>query len=67
MRGTPRSDSISERGGAWSDALLNRLPFGRVEVHVASNANDQQLAVIVIENGVVGVHPLDEPGPAITH
>jgi hypothetical protein len=58
---------IWETGGACSDELLNRLPSGRVEVHVAANANNEQLAVIVIENGIVGFHPLDEPGPETTH
>ena len=38
--------AIWETGGACFDALLNRLPRGRVEVRVASNANDEQLAVV---------------------
>ena len=47
--------------GAYSDDHLDRLPRGREEVHVASDANDQQPAVIVIENGALRFEPLDRP------
>jgi hypothetical protein len=57
--------AVWEIGGACADELLHRMPNGRVEVHVRTN--DGTPAVIMIENGIVGFHPLDEPGPALTH
>src|SRR4051812_47525676 len=36
--------AIWETGGACSAELMNRLPNGHVEVRVASNTNDEQLA-----------------------
>jgi hypothetical protein len=51
--------TLVERGGPYSAELLDRLPSGRVEIHVTSNADDAQLAVIVIENGVLAFYPLD--------
>jgi hypothetical protein len=59
--------TIWSKGGACSDALLNRFPAGRVEIHVASNADGGQGAIIVIDGGILGFHPLDEPGEVTIH
>ena len=52
--------AIWERGGACSRELLGRLPKKRVEVHVSSNTDANHRAIVVIEDGVVGFHPLDD-------
>lgn len=44
--------------GGYSPGHVDRLPRGRVEVLVASDANDQLFAVIVIDNGVFSFQPL---------
>ena len=50
-----------QRGEFYPEELLRRLPKGRVEVHVASDANDGQLAVIIIEDGRFSFNPLEDP------
>ncbi len=59
--------AIWEHDGACSAELLGRIPSGRVEIHVASDADVHQLAIIIIEDGIVGFYPLDEPASDITH
>ena len=54
--------TIVQRGDAYSDDLLDRLPSARVEVHVQS-AVGGNLAVVVIEDGVFRFQPLDAAQP----
>jgi len=46
------------RGGEYSSELLDRLPTGRVDVHVQADVGGN-LAIIVIEDGAVRFQPLD--------
>jgi hypothetical protein len=59
--------AIWEDGGACSSTLMNRLPISRVEILIAPKSAADALAIIVIEGGIVGVHPLDEPAPDTIH
>ena len=58
--------AIWEQGGTCCAALMQRMPKSRVEVLIEANEHDRR-AIIVIENGIVGVHPLDESEPQTIH
>lgn len=67
IRGAPTVDeeaavrelltALRYHGGRYSQSLLDRLPLGRVVVHVASDAG--AFAVMVIEDGELQFHPMD--------
>lgn len=54
--------AIVRRGGAYSSTLLDRLPKGRVEVHIRADTGGNH-AVILLEDGVLRFHPLDAVRP----
>jgi hypothetical protein len=54
--------AIVGQGGVYSADLLDRLPTGRVDVHVQADVSGN-LAVIVIEDGVFRLQPLDTARP----
>jgi hypothetical protein len=58
---------IWSSGGACSEALLKRLPAGRIEIHVGMDADGVKSAIIVIDGGILGFYPLDEPGETTIH
>jgi len=58
---------IWSTGGACSEGLLKRFPAGRFEIHVVSDVEDEKGAIIVIDGGILGFHPLDEPGETTVH
>jgi hypothetical protein len=59
--------AIWERGGDCSAELLARIPTERVEINIESDDDPKALAIIVIEDGIVGFHPLDEPLSDVIH
>jgi hypothetical protein len=58
---------IWSTGTSCSAALLKRFPAGRLEIHVVSDVEDQKGAIIVIDGGTLGFHPLDEPRETTVH
>ena len=59
--------AIWEQGGTCCDALMKRMPKTRVEILIGANERGDSRAIIVIENGIVAVHPLDESGSETIH